>query len=206
MSAVSPILESDSALLESCADQRAIVYAGTLESYQGIDVLIGAFGYVARQEPDTVLLIVGGTPEQVKYYAGMAAECGIADRCIFTGRVPQAEAKEYASRAAVQISSRVSGTNTPLKVYEQLSRPIPLVATNIYSHTQVLNDDVAFLVEPTAKDMGRGILEALKPDGEGRRRAANAQLLYEREYSRKVYTEKMRKLLDSIARSTDDGA
>ena len=206
MSAVSSVLESKANLLESCANQRLIVYAGTLESYQGIDVLIGAFGYVAEQDPDTVLLVVGGTPEQVKYYSGMASECGIADKCIFTGRVPQAQAKYYASHADVQISSRVSGTNTPLKVYEQLSRPIPLVATDIYSHTQVLDNEVAFLVQPTARDMARGILEALRPDGEGQRRAANAQRLYEREYSRKVYTEKMRKLLDFVTRSSDDNA
>ncbi len=206
MSAVSPILESRSNLLESRANKRLIVYAGTLESYQGIDVLIGAFKYVVDRDPDTVLLIVGGTQEQVRYYSGMASECGIGDHCIFTGRVPQATAKHYASRADIQISSRVSGTNTPLKVYEQLSRPIPLVATNIYSHTQVLNEDVAFLVEPTARDMARGILEALKPDGESKRRANNAQQLYERKYSRKVYTEKMRKLLDYVTRSSDDEA
>ena len=204
MSAVFSLLESESNLLASCANKRLIVYAGTLESYQGIDVLIGAFKYVVDAEPDTVLLIVGGTQEQVKYYSGMARECGIGPNCIFTGRVPQATAKHYASRADLQISSRVSGTNTPLKVYEQLSRPIPLVATNIYSHTQVLNEDVAFLVEPTAEDMARGILEALKPDGDGKRRTTNAQQLYERKYSRKVYTEKMRKLLDYVTRSSDD--
>lgn len=204
MSAVSPTLKSESNLLESHANKRLIVYAGTLESYQGIDVLIGAFKYVVERDPDTVLLIVGGTQEQVQYYSGMADEYGIGRNCVFTGRVPQAMAKHYASRADIQISSRVSGTNTPLKVYEQLSRPIPLVATNIYSHTQVLNEDVAFLVEPTAKDMARGIIEALKSDGDGKRRAANAQQLYEQQYSRKVYTEKMRKLLGYVTRSSDD--
>lgn len=204
MSAVSPTLKSESNLLDSYANKRLIVYAGTLESYQGIDVLIGAFKYVVDKDPDAVLLIVGGTQEQVQYYSGMATECGITQNCIFTGRVPQAMAKYYASRADVQISSRVSGTNTPLKVYEQLSRPIPLVATNIYSHTQVLGEDVAFLVEPTAKDMARGILEALLPDGDGSRRAAEAQQLYEQQYSRKVYTEKMRKLLDYVTCSSKD--
>ena len=204
MSAVFSLLESESNLLASCANKRLIVYAGTLESYQGIDVLIGAFKYVIDAESDTVLLVVGGTQEQVKYYSGMARECGIGPNCIFTGRVPQAAAKRYASGAQIQISSRVSGTNTPLKVYEQLSRPIPLVATNIYSHTQVLNEEVAFLVEPTPEDMARGILEALKPDGDGPRRTANAQELYEQKYSRKVYTEKMRKLFDYVTRSCDD--
>lgn len=193
-------------LLDSFAGKRTIVYAGTLESYQGIDILIGAFKYVADAAPDTILLIVGGTEAQVKYYSSLADECGIGRACIFTGRVPQFVAKYYASRADVQISSRVSGTNTPLKVYEQLSRPIPLVATNIYSHTQVLNDEVAFLVEPQPQDMAQGILAALDPDGEGRQKAANAQALYEQKYSRQVYTEKMKKLFSYVLGSEDGNA
>jgi glycosyltransferase involved in cell wall biosynthesis len=193
-------------LLYSFEDKRLIVYAGTLESYQGIDILIGAFKYIVDVVSDAILLIVGGTEVQVKYYSSLAEELGIGDYCIFTGRVPQFVAKFYSSHADVQISSRVSGTNTPLKVYEQLSRDIPLVATNIYSHTQVLNDDVAFLVEPQPQDMARGILEALDPNGTGRQKVANAQNLYETKYSRKVYTDKMKNLLQYVLGSPNDSA
>ena len=38
--------------------------------------------------------------------------------------------------------------NTPLKIYEQLASGLPLVATRIPSHTQVLTEDVCILVEP----------------------------------------------------------
>ncbi|MGB3237093.1 MAG: glycosyltransferase [Geitlerinemataceae cyanobacterium] len=193
-------------LLDSFEGKRVIVYAGTLESYQGIDILVGAFKSVVEACPDTILLIVGGTEAQVKDYSSLADQCGISSCSIFTGRVPQSVAKSYASRADVQISSRVSGTNTPLKVYEQLSRPIPLVATNIYSHTQVLNDDVAFLVEPQPQDMARGIIAALDPNGAGQQKAANAQRLYEEKYSRTVYTDKMKNLLDYVLGSQSEKA
>lgn len=191
-------------LLNSLAGKRIIVYAGTLESYQGIDILIQAFKYVIEAMDNTILLVVGGTEAQVKYYSSLAHQCGLNEHCVFTGRVPQFVAKSYASRADVQISSRVSGTNTPLKVYEQLSRAIPLVATKIYSHTQVLNDDVAFLVEPEPQDMARGILAALAPHGEGQQKATNAQRLYEQQYSRTVYTDKMKTLLDYVLGSQND--
>lgn len=193
-------------LLNALAGKRLIVYAGTLESYQGIDILIRAFKYVVETVDNTILLIVGGTEAQVKSYSSLAYECGLSEHCVFTGRVPQFVAKSYASRADVQISSRVSGTNTPLKVYEQLSRAIPLVATKIYSHTQVLDDDVAFLVEPEPQDMARGILAALAPHGEGQHKAANAQRLYEQKYSRTVYTDKMKNLLDYVLGSQNDKA
>jgi glycosyltransferase involved in cell wall biosynthesis len=186
-------------LIQALSGKRLIVYAGTLESYQGIDVLIRGFKFVIEAEPNAFLLIVGGTPEQVHIYSDLANECGIQQACLFTGRVVPALAKFYADHAEVQISSRVSGTNTPLKIYEQLSRGIPIVATNIYSHTQVLSEEVAFLVEPEPRDMARGIVTALQSKAESQRRAINAQQLYETQYSRRVYKEKMKKLLELVS-------
>ncbi len=185
-------------ILARVADKNLVVYAGTLESYQGIHILIRAFKYVLEQDPQAFLLIVGGTPGQVEEYKQLADRCEIGQHCHFTGRVFQTLAKHYADHANVQISSRISGTNTPLKVYEQLARGIPIVATNIYSHTQVLDDEVAFLVEPTAEDMARGIIAALTDPTEAQRRALNAQALYENRYSRRVYTEKMRQLFEYL--------
>ena len=185
-------------LMTRLANRRLVVYTGTLESYQGIDILIRSFRYVLEQEPNAFLLIVGGTIQQVDECRLLADRCGIGQNCHFTGRVPQPEAKFYADHAAVQISSRVSGTNTPLKVYEQLARGIPIVATNIYSHTQFLDESVAFLVEPEPQDMARGILAALLNAEESQHKAINAQALYEEKYSRKVYKDKMKRLFENL--------
>jgi hypothetical protein len=62
-----------------------------------------------------------------------------------------------------------------------------------------LDPDVAFLVEPDPEDMARGILAALKPGGDSARVAANARVLYEKKYSRPVYEEKMRALLERLS-------
>lgn len=190
--------EQQKSPLTRLADKQLVVYAGTLEPYQGIDRLIKGFHYVIGAVTNVALLIVGGTPTQVGEYRQLADQCSLGKACYLTGRVPQAEAKSYVARAAVQISSRVSGTNTPLKVYEQLSRGIPIVATDIYSHTQVLDDTVAFLVEPTPEDMARGIIRALQYPEEAREKALNAQKLYENRYSRRVYTAKMKHLFGQL--------
>ena len=116
-----------------------IIYAGTLEVYQGIDLLINGFTKALSEIPNARLLIAGGNPDQVIHYRALADRVGSGDRCLFTGRVPQRQAKYYNSIADVIVSPRQSGTNTPLKVYEQLQSGVPLVATDIYSHTQVLN-------------------------------------------------------------------
>jgi len=177
---------------------QAMVYAGTLEAYQGIDVLIEAFAQVCPSRPDAFLVIVGGNAQQVKRYAADAQERGISDRCTFTGTVSPALARRYNQLATVLVSPRLTGLNTPLKIYEQLASGVPLVATRIYAHTQVLGEDTAFLVEPSAGDLARGIVEALSSPAERRHRAENAKRLYLEKYSRSAYVGKMRKLLERL--------
>lgn len=180
-------------------DRPLVVYAGTLEPYQGIDLLMQAFDLVRRDRPDAFLLVVGGSPDQVLAYGNQARDLGIGADCRFMGRQPQAEARRLVARAAVQVSPRTHGTNTPLKIYEQLANGIPLVATDIYSHRQVLDDDVAFLSEPEPAAFARGIIDALIRPDERAARVAAAQRLYAEKYSREVYVGKMRRLLDRLA-------
>lgn len=174
-----------------------VVYAGTLEAYQGIDILIPAFQIFHRDHSDYQLLIVGGTPQQVQKYQEMAKDCGVGDSCIFTGQVSQDRAKEYSSKADILVSPRKSGTNTPLKIYEQLASGKPLVATRIYSHTQVLTDDVAVLVEPTPEQMAEGLAQAT--NSAGMEKARKARQLYAERYSRKIYTAKVRRMFDYLS-------
>ncbi|SLN55606.1 glycosyltransferase [Oceanibacterium hippocampi] len=179
-------------------DRPLVVYAGTLESYQGIDILIPAFARAHASCPEALLLIVGGSEAQVAKFRALAAAEGIADDVILTGRVPQVTAKYYNSRASVITSPRSTGTNTPLKIYEQLASGVPLVATRIRSHTQVLTDDVCFLCEPTADGMAAALVAALT-DAEKRAAViAGAKALYEKDYSRPAYEAKMRALLEVI--------
>ncbi len=178
------------------AGRKLIVYAGTLEPYQGIELLLPAFKEAVSREPAAFLLVVGGSQEQVRAYREQAAGLGLAGDCLFTGRVGQGLAKHYAGRAAVLVSPRSSGTNTPLKIYEQMASGIPLVATRIHSHTQVLNDDVAILVDPEPGAMAAGLLSAL--GGEGSGKAARARQLYQERYSPAAYKRKMRQVLELL--------
>ena len=127
------------------------------------------------------------------------AENGLDGRCFFTGRVAQSLAKRCTARASVLVSPRKEGTNTPLKIYEQLASGVPLVATRIPSHTQVLDDEVCFLVDPDPESMAEGLLAALTEDDRRARIVRNALELYETKYSRRVYEGKMRGLLEVLS-------
>ena len=188
----------DESPIELPSDKKFVVYTGTLESYQGIDILIPAFRKVVNTCPDAFLLVVGGSEQQVSTFEAQAQKEGIMANCIFTGRVPQKLAKHYNKLASVILSPRSAGTNTPLKVYEQLASGKPLVATRIYSHTQVLDENVAFLVEPEADDMAQGITRALLEQDVSLAKVTNAKGLYEAKYSRKAYITKMRRLMELV--------
>ena len=179
--------------------RKAVVYAGTFEPYQGLSLLLEAFVQVRREEPAAFLVLVGGAPAQVEQYRAEAARLGLSDAdCRILPRAPQAAARAWTQAAHAQVSPRVSGTNTPLKIYEQLASGVPLVATRIHSHTQVLDDSVAYLAEPEAEAFAAALLAALRDGREGNPRAAAARRRYDERYARPVYERKLRAALERI--------
>lgn len=181
------------------ADRRIVLYAGTFEPYQGLDLLIPAFARVRESQPDALLVLAGGQPAQVEHYRRLAAEVGVGDACVFTGMLEQEAVRRLMDRAAVLTSPRSQGVNTPLKIYEQLASGIPLVATRVPAHTQVLDEKVCFLVDPDPVSLADGILAALRRDEECERRVAAARALYDERYSRSAYEAKMRALLQAVS-------
>jgi glycosyltransferase involved in cell wall biosynthesis len=179
--------------------QPIILYAGTFEYYQGIDELIRAFAIVHRESPQARLLLVGGTAEQVAVAAETVKSLGLIDCAHLTGRVSKTAAMRYISLAHVLVSPRLHGTNTPLKIYEQLASGKPLVATRIWSHTQVLDDSVCILVDPNPESIASGLLRAINEPEFGQKLAAQARSLYERDYARPVYERKIQRLLEIVS-------
>ena len=179
--------------------RRIIAYAGTFEAYQGLAMLLQAFADLRAHCADAFLLMVGGAPEQVEAHRRLAQDLGVAEHCLFTGQVSQALAQRYLARAAVLVSPRKSGTNTPLKIYEQLASGIPLVATRVLSHTQVVDDRVCFLVDPDPASLAAGLRTALTDAAARARVVTAARQLYESAYSRTAYEAKMRQLLEAIS-------
>ncbi len=128
-----------------------LLYAGTLEKYQGIDLLLHSLKYLKGE--DMILLIVGGEADQIETYRAIAREIGVDDMVDFVGMVNPGDVESYYRIADALISTRIKGTNTPLKIYKYLMSGKPVIATRIWSHTQVLNEDIAILVDIDEKDV-----------------------------------------------------
>ena len=204
----SPLAESGEALAEEEAkrirgelgfdDAFVLLYTGTFEAYQGLELLYEAVARVS--DPSVRLLMVGGKPDQVEVAGKKVARFGIADRVVFAGQKPPSEMPRYLAAADALASPRSHGKNTPLKIYSYLHSGKPIVATRILTHTQVLDDEIAMLTEPESEAFAKGI-EALVADPErAGELGAAARRRSDQEYSYERYLERTRRVLDYVSK------
>jgi glycosyltransferase involved in cell wall biosynthesis len=169
-----------------------VLYTGTFEAYQGLDLLFEAMAIVHRARPDVRLILAGGDVDQIGRATEKARLSGIASATIFAGERPASEIPAYLLAADVLVSPRARGTNTPLKIYQYLRSGRPIVATRLLTHTQVLNDHTAFLTGATPQQFADGIFAALTDRPRAERVGANARHLAETKYSYEAYLERTR--------------
>ena len=179
------------------SDAPLALYTGTFEPYQGVDLLIEAAAIVAARRPDARVLIVGGEPAQVEAAKTHARAVGAASTVIFTGQQPAKDIPEFVEAADLLVSPRISGTNTPLKIYSYLRSGKPIVATNLLTHTQVLTPEIAELVDPKPEPIAGAMLQLIDSPAARRRLAAAAHLVAQEKYSRDSY---LRRTADAYAR------
>jgi len=180
------------------ADAPLILYAGTFEVYQGLDLLLEAMRRVARQEPRARLLMVGGHREQVGDAKMEARRLGLEAEVHFTGQRPPEEMPPYLAAADVLVSPRCSGNNTPLKIYSYLRAGKPIVATRLRTHTQVLDDQVAVLTEPHPQAFANGILSLLSDPQRARQLGDAARRRAEERYTYEHYLERTRQVCNFL--------
>jgi len=147
------------AMLRDCfgiGQRQVVVYTGNLESYQGIELLLDAFVRVARAQDAAVLVLVGGSPAQVDATRARAAALGVGERVVLTGQRPAEEMPEWMAMGEVLVSPRLHGGNTPLKLFSYMWSAVPIVATDLPTHTQVLDASAAVLRAPTPDAMASG--------------------------------------------------
>jgi glycosyltransferase involved in cell wall biosynthesis len=188
------------------ASTPIVLYTGTFEAYQGLDLLYAAMARIRNVRADARLVLAGGRPEQVARARSQAKAAGIADVTIFTGERPAAEIPAYLLASDVLVSPRSRGTNTPLKIYQYLRSGKPIVATRLLTHTQVLSDRTAILTDVTPEAFAAGILrgldDRLESDAIGRR----ARELADTKYSYEAYLEKTRQACAALMSPALPGA
>ncbi len=180
------------------ASAPVILYTGTFEAYQGLDLLFAAATGVLHARPDARFVLAGGAPAQIDAFKAHVRGLGIDGQVVFTGERPASEIPDLLAAADVLVSPRSRGTNTPLKIYQYLRSGRVIVATRLLTHTQVLDDGVAILTDATPAAFAGGILQAIGDPAAAARIGDAAAQLAATKYSYEAYLARTREAIGRL--------
>lgn len=184
-------------------DGILLMYVGNLEKYQGIDLLLAGMLEALKSRDDLALVLIGGNEEDLAMYRARIKECNLDAKVFFCGPRPVTMLDFYLGQADILVSPRTQGNNTPMKIYSYLDSGKPVLATDLPTHTQVLDEQISCLVEPSAAGVARGILYLAE---DGSRRAdigAQARQRVREEYSLPAFERKLRCFYETLQTRLD---
>ncbi|MFZ2522313.1 MAG: glycosyltransferase family 4 protein [Minisyncoccia bacterium] len=173
-------------------DKKIILYVGRLDGWKGIKVFLDATKYFNDLQ---VALIIGGDNDQInnlsKDYKNV----------IFWGYRPYKDLPMYQKLADVLVvpntgKSEVSKFFTsPLKVFAYMASGVSIVASDLPSIREILNEDNSILVEPDNPKAFADAINMILGD-EGRARMIREQAL--RDVRMYTWDERVKNILSSL--------
>ncbi|MBN1641297.1 MAG: glycosyltransferase family 4 protein [Anaerolineae bacterium] len=163
-----------------------ILYVGSLSlSNHPVDLLLGAFQEVYRQEPAARLLLVGGG-EDYDVLRARVDEMGIGGQVRLAGRVEPEAVPLYYKMADVSVEpvhdDLTARSRSPLKVFESMAVGTPVVAGDVGDRREIVGQ-AGVLVRPgDAGALAEGILRVVTGSVDRRHMAEAALQRAERYY------------------------
>jgi len=196
---LSPRGKSNGSLLPSeTAGGPVAMYVGNLEHYQGIDLLLEGFRHTLDRVPEARLVIVGGHQDDIDRYTRRSTSLGIRPAVFFLGPKPVTDLADLLQEADVLVSPRLKGLNTPMKIYSYLDSGTAVLATRLRTHTQVLDDRTAYLVDPNPVAFGNGLAALLNDPSLRARLASEAKDYVQREFTREAAHRKLASFYETV--------
>ena len=125
------------------AGQSVLGFIGSFYAYEGLDILLRALPAMLEKNPAIRVLLVGGGPQDGALKQ-QANELGVADKVIFTGRVPHHDVQRYYNLVDVlvypRLKMRLTDLVTPLKPLEAMAQGRLLVASDVGGHQELIED------------------------------------------------------------------
>ena len=120
-------------------------FIGSFYAYEGLNVLLDALPAMLAANPAIRVLLVGGGPQDAALKA-QAVQLGVADKVIFTGRVPHEQVQRYYDLVDVlvypRLKMRLTDLVTPLKPLEAMAQGRLLAASDVGGHKELIDDGV----------------------------------------------------------------
>lgn len=187
------------------SDRPLALYIGNLEPYQGIDLLLESFSLVCREDASALLVIIGGREEHIAMYRLKAEKLQIDKRVFLIGPRPVSSLDRYIFAADILLSPRVRGNNTPMKIYSYLHSGRAILATDLPTHTQVLDDKVAELCAPEPEAFARGFLRLIRNPARRHELGLNASALARQRYTFEVFSTQLNEIYDKVSSTLRPG-
>jgi glycosyltransferase involved in cell wall biosynthesis len=130
------------------APESYLVYAGALQPWQGLDVLLRAFARLADLT-GLKLVILSSVPERrARALRRLAERLGVEDRVVWRFTLPHAEVAAWLAGAAVSVAPltgcarNVDQGCAPLKILESMAAGTPVVASGLPAVRELMADGV----------------------------------------------------------------
>ncbi len=146
---------------------------------------------VLARHPGSMLLMVGGEPPQIERLRQLAARIGVDRAVRLIGKRPVEQMPEFMAMASVLASPRLEPYVTPLKIYAYMASGRPIVATDLPTHTDVLDLNSSILAQPDPEGMAEGIIRALNEPARSARLGLRAKQLIESEHTYEAFKSKL---------------
>lgn len=117
-----------------------LVHVGSVHPDRGRDVMLQAMAIVNQKGKKAHLTILGASPDQLEYCRREIQELGISGAVTLYGRVPGSQIPHYLSAADAGLCLWEDlpwyRFNPPTKLFEYLAAGLPVLASNIRTHTE----------------------------------------------------------------------
>lgn len=121
-----------------------LIYTGSVEKARGRDVMLEGIAKAIRKGIPARLTMVGASREEIDYCNDYARRLGIHDAVRILGRIPGQEIPGYLATADAGICIWEDRPwwrfNPPTKLFEYLVAGLPVLASNIRTHTEYVRN------------------------------------------------------------------
>lgn len=188
-------------------ERPLVVYTGTLDRFQRIDLLLRAMRLVLQERPETVLLLASNIVKASDQSAleDLASQLGIRSSVIFSGERPLEEMPYFVASADVAVLPRPLCPGFPVKLlnYMAASKPIVCYAG---SAKGLRNGLEALLVEDNdSEGFGRAILGLLEDRELAARLGAQARQALALRFDWSVLVQQIEDVYETLLDSQEGG-
>ena len=154
-------------------DKIILGYTGTLKTKnmdKGIDNILEVLKILLKQKNNILFVAVGGCRNDVDYYIKRANKIGVLNNVLFLEKVFQEKLAIYQKAFDFLLmpfpnKKHYSHYMSPLKMFEYMVSKRPIIASNLPSIKEILNNNNSVLVEPdNSVLLSEGIKKLLKDE------------------------------------------